>query len=153
MRGEYNTRQKRDMLAFLKGHDLEPYTVDELVFKMQEQGEKIGRTTVYRYLESLAEQGRVRKYQNAQGVTQYQHLEHAEECDAHFHMMCKSCGRLYHVNCELMDSLANHIQADHNFSLDARETILVGTCARCASRQKGEDHYGADHAGGRHHSL
>ena len=64
MRGQYNTRQKREMLGFLQRHDLEPYSVDELVFCMQEQGEKIGRTTVYRYLEQLAEQGSVRKYQN-----------------------------------------------------------------------------------------
>lgn len=153
MRGEYSTRQKREMLAFLRRHDLEPYTVDELVFEMQEQGEKIGRTTVYRYLESLAEQGRVRKYQNAQGVTQYQHIEHHENCNAHFHMMCKACGRLYHVSCELMDNLASHIQSDHNFKLDTRETILVGTCARCAAVGKEEHTHGADHAEECHHSL
>ena len=146
MRGEYNTRQKREMLAFLKRHDLEPYTVDELVFEMQEQGEKIGRTTVYRYLETLAEQGRVRKYQNAQGVTCYQHIQDHENCDAHFHMMCKSCGRLYHVSCDLMDSLAKHIHSDHNFRIDTRETILVGTCARCAAVGKEAQDHGSDHS-------
>ena len=57
---------------------------------------------VYRYLEQLAEQGSVRKYQNAQGVTQYQHVGNVADCDAHFHMMCKKCGRLYHVHCALM---------------------------------------------------
>lgn len=153
MRGEYNTRQKREILAFLKRHDLEPYSVDDLVFEMQEQGEKIGRTTVYRYLESLAEQGRVRKYQNAQGVTQYQHFEDHESCDAHFHMMCKACGRLYHVNCDLMDALAKHIQSDHNFKLDARETILVGTCARCAATGKEAHDHGSDHAEECHHCI
>ena len=42
MRGEYSTRQKRVMMSFLKQHDLEPYSVDDLVFEMQEQGEKSG---------------------------------------------------------------------------------------------------------------
>ena len=142
MRGEYSTRQKRDMLNYLKNHELEPYTVDELVFRMQEQGEQIGRTTVYRYLEQLAEQGGVRKYQSAQGVTKYQHVADASRCDAHFHMMCKRCGRLYHVSCELMDQLSRHIASNHNFQLDLRETILVGTCARCAGKEGGE--HGAD---------
>ena len=87
MRGEYNTRQKREMLAFLRQHDLEHYSVDELVFEMEEQGEKIGRTTVYRFLEQLAEQGRVRKYQSAQGVMQYQPIADSSECDAALHMM------------------------------------------------------------------
>ena len=139
------------MLAYLKGHDMEPYSVDELVFRMQEQGERIGRTTVYRYLEQLAEQGSVRKYQNAQGVTQYQHIEDDSRCDAHFHMMCKRCGRLYHVSCELMDALSRHIYTDHSFRLDLRETILVGICARCA----GEEAHGdvADPADGCDHRL
>jgi len=151
MRGEYNTRQKREMLSFLKQHDLEPYTVDELVFEMQEQGEKIGRTTVYRYLETLAEQGRVRKYQNTQGVTQYQHVANQSDCDAHFHMMCKACGRLYHVSCDLMNTLSRHIQNDHNFKLDTRETILVGICAKCEG--KGEYDHGTDHAEGCDHCV
>ena len=153
MRGEYNTRQKREMLAFLKQHDLEHYSVDELVFEMEEQGEKIGRTTVYRFLEQMAEQGTVRKYQSAQGVTQYQHIADSSACDAHFHMMFKSCGKLYHVNCDLMDSLALHIRTEHNFQLDPRETILVGICARCASQQEGERERGTDYASGCDHRL
>ena len=144
MRGEYNTRQKRDILSFLQQHDLEPYSVDDLVFEMQEQGEKIGRTTVYRHLEALTEQGRVHKYQNAQGVTQYQHVENAGDCASHFHMMCKSCGRLYHVSCGLMNTLSDHIYTDHNFRVDTRETMLVGVCARCTAG--GERQHGADYA-------
>ena len=151
MRGEYNTRQKREILSFLKNHDLEPYSVDDLVFEMQEQGEKIGRSTVYRYLESLAEQGRVRKYQNAQGTMQYQHVEDTMACDAHFHMMCKSCGKLFHVNCDLMKQLSGHIFTHHHFRLDSCETILVGFCADCDSGEmKGECCHGADCAEGCH---
>lgn len=151
MRGEYSTRQKRLMMSFLKQHDLEPYSVDELVFEMQEQGEKIGRSTAYRYLEQLTEQGSVRKYQNARGVTQYQHVADASACDGHFHMMCKKCGRLLHVDCELMQSLAEHIYSDHSFRLDPRETVLMGICVRCGAGE-GEEH-GSDHACGCHHRL
>lgn len=145
MRGEYNTRQKREMLAFLKRHDLEPYSLEDMVFQMQEQGEKIGRTTIYRYLEQLSEQGRVRKYQNAQGVTLYQHVGNSGSCASHFHMMCRNCGRLYHVDCELMEDLARHIRAEHNFNLDLRETILVGVCGRCGGFKEEEERHGADH--------
>ena len=152
MRGEYNTRQKREMLRFLKERDMRHFSVDDVVFEMQEQGEKVGRSTVYRYLEQLAEQGAVRKYQSVQGVTQYQHVSDAERCDAHFHMMCSRCGNLFHVDCRLMDTLAKHLMADHGFMLDPRETILVGLCAAC--REGGEAvQNGADTASGCHHSL
>lgn len=152
MRGEYSTRQKRDLLKFLKEHSLENFSVDEVMFRLQGEGAHVGRSTVYRYLEALAEQGTVRKYQNAQGVTQYQHVEDEGRCGSHFHMMCKLCGSLLHVDCNLMQSLTAHIADAHGFSLDPRETVLVGVCAKCGGTGKGENH-GADHAEGCHHCL
>ena len=152
MRGEYSTRQKREMLRFLEERNMRHFSVDDVVFEMQEQGEKIGRTTVYRYLELLAEQGAVRKYQNAQGVTQYQHVADSAGCDAHFHMMCSKCGNLFHVDCHLMSTLTRHLMEDHGFTLDPRETILVGLCANCRDDGEGSTH-GADTASGCHHCL
>ena len=131
MRGEYNTRQKRDLLRFLKAGDVRHFSVDDVVFELQEQGEKVGRTTVYRYLEQLAETGCVRKYQNAQGATQYQYIENSERCSKHFHMLCSRCGDLMHVECERMDELSRHLMEEHGFYLDTVQTVLVGTCAKC----------------------
>ena len=150
MRGEYSTRQKRELLKFLKEHELENFSVDEVVLRLRERGASVGRSTAYRYLEALAEQGSVRKYQNAQGVTQYQHVEDDGRCAHHFHMLCKRCGALLHVDCERMNALTEHIAEEHGFQLDPRETVLVGICARCA---RGEEFHGADHDEGRHHCL
>ena len=152
MRGEYNTRQKRELLRFLKDRSMQHFSVDEVVFEMQDRGEKIGRSTVYRYLELLAEQGSVRKYQNVQGVTQYQHVEDAAGCDGHFHMMCSRCGNLLHVDCKLMGKLSAHLMEDHGFMLDPRETILVGVCAKCRGEGEVLPH-GAGEAAECHHSV
>jgi len=145
VRGEYSTHQKRELLKFLKERNMQHFSVDDVVFEMQDRGEKIGRSTVYRYLELLAEQGTVRKYTGVQGVTQYQHVEDDSQCDEHFHMMCSKCGDLLHVDCKLMHTLCRHMMEDHGFQLDPRETILVGVCARCRAGGEGMDH-GADHA-------
>lgn len=131
MRGEYNTRQKRELLSFLKERNLQHFSVDEVVFELRERGERIGRSTVYRYLELLAEQGVVRKYQSVQGITQYQHVEDASGCDDHFHMMCSRCGNLMHVDCSLMRVMSEHLMKEHGFQLDPRDTILVGVCDQC----------------------
>lgn len=136
MRGEYSTRQKRELLGFLQEHDLENFSVDDVVFRLQDRGAKIGRSTVYRYLESLAEQGSVRKYQNAQGITQYQHVQDDGRCARHFHMLCRHCGALLHVDCALMESLSKHIADKHGFLLDPMETVMVGVCARCAQSEE-----------------
>ena len=152
MRGEYNTRQKRELLRFLQERNMQHFSVDEVVFEMEDRGEKIGRSTVYRFLEQLAEQGSVRKYQGVQGVTQYQHVDNSARCDGHFHMMCSRCGDLLHVDCRLMGMLSNHLLEEHGFQLDPRETILVGLCRKC--REGGEaDAHGADCTCGCDHRL
>ena len=149
MRGEYNTRQKRELLRFLKEHEWENFSLDEVVLRLRERGASVGRSTAYRYLEALAEQGSVRKYAGAQGVTQYQSVADAGECSRHFHMLCKRCGTLQHVDCALMDALSRHIAEHHGFQLDARETTLVGVCAKCAREERGEaDEDGADRNAG-----
>lgn len=142
MRGEYNTRQKRDMLAFLTGNNMKHYTLDELTNAMHEEGITAGKTTVYRFVEGLADQGRVRKYQNENGSF-YQYIDNDSHCDSHLHLMCRECGALYHVDCQLVGTLIRHIQEDHGFMLDARRTMLVGICGECAERMKEEVH-GAD---------
>ena len=152
MRGEYNTRQKRELLKFMQDRSLQHFSVDEVVFEMRDRGEKIGRSTVYRCLEQLAEQGSVRKYQS-QGVTQYQHISSGSSCDDHFHMMCSSCGNLYHVDCGLMRAMCEHLMKDHGFRLDPRETILVGLCERCRAGGGEEGGHGADCHEQCHHCL
>ena len=152
MRGEYSTRQKRELMKFLQERSFQHFSVDEVVFEMQDRGEKIGRSTVYRYLELLAEQGSVRKYQK-QGVTQYQHVADAASCDAHFHMMCSRCGNLMHVDCSLMRAMSDHLMNEHGFRLDPRETILVGLCEKCRGDGGKEADHGADIHEGCHHCL
>ncbi len=151
-RGEYSTRQKRELLKFLNERSLQHFSVDEVVFEMQDRGEKIGRSTIYRYLELLAAQGSVRKYQK-QGVTQYQHVTDDSHCDDHFHMMCSRCGNLMHVDCSLMRAMSDHLMKDHGFMLDPRETILVGVCERCRTEGGEEAGDGADHHAGCHHCV
>ena len=152
-RGAYNTRQKRELLNFLRERSMRHFSVDEVVFELRDRGEAIGRSTVYRYLEALAEQGVVRKYQGVQGVTQYQHVGSASGCDDHFHMMCSRCGDLMHVDCRLVGEMSAHLMSEHGFQLDPRQTILVGLCEKCRGGSGEEAEHGADRDEGCHHCV
>lgn len=152
-RGEYSTRQKRELQSFLKERSMRHFSVDEVVFELRDRGERIGRSTVYRYLEQLAEQGSVRKYQGVQGVTQYQHIENDADCDAHFHMLCSRCGNLLHVDCAMMGEMTEHLMTEHGFRLNPRETILVGLCEKCREDGGEAVEHVADSHEGCHHCL
>ena len=141
MRGEYQTRQKREMTRFLSEHAMQSFTPEELARDMETEGVHVGQTTAYRFLESLCRQQTARRYQDARGLTRYQYHGGDDDCDRHFHVMCSRCGNMFHVDCEMAGKLAEHLYAEHGFRVDPRACVLVGLCGEC---QKGGDERGAD---------
>ena len=58
----YNTRQKENLLKFLRENSSEHITVQKICNFMSNAGTPVGTATVYRQLDKLVEQGTVRKY-------------------------------------------------------------------------------------------
>lgn len=136
MRGEYKTRQKDEMRRFLAAHAMQCFAAEELVRAMEAEGVRVGRTTAYRYLEALCQRGVARRYQDTQGLIRYQYLGEDAGCDEHFHMVCARCGTMFHVDCAMVGQLSEHLQSEHGFSIDARQSVLVGLCRACAGGEK-----------------
>lgn len=132
VRGEYNTKQKEKLLKYLEQHPTRSFTVEEIVEDMKQQGDSVGKTTVYRHMEALNKLGSVRRsVPEAGGSAVYQYVPDAEACDQHFHMRCTACGELFHVECKLFERLSEHLRQDHGFVIDARHSVLSGVCRRC----------------------
>lgn len=134
-KGIYKTRQRSLIEEYLKkcrSH----ITVDEMYLKLKSDGVNIGRTTVYRCLEKLADEGKARKYvpQDGRSVC-YQYVEHSESCTEHFHLKCETCGALIHMDCRLMDELYGHIESEHGFHINRLKTVIYGVCEKCSQNQ------------------
>lgn len=126
----YKTRQRKaleDILKETKGH----ITVDMMMKLLAERGESVGRTTVWRGLERLVAEGRVRKYVQQGESACYQYLDDNGGCREHFHLKCEKCGRLIHMECEKMGSLAAHIEQGHGFRINPLKTVFYGVCTEC----------------------
>jgi Fur family ferric uptake transcriptional regulator len=108
-------------------------TVNQLVSLLSAEGETgIGQTTIYRHLEKLLAQGRIRKYFLSDGESAcYQYVEDESLCREHFHLKCEVCGALIHADCELLDTIDKHLLAEHDFQINALKTVLYGTCKKC----------------------
>ncbi len=140
MAGEYKTRQREQILAFLMQCGDRHLSAEEVAAHMKEQGNPVGKSTVYRYLDKLVEQGLVRKYylQAGQGAC-YQYWEDGKSCREHFHLKCTGCGKLIHVECNYLDEVALHLLEHHGFSVDNTKTVLYGFCKECMEKRKGAD--------------
>lgn len=134
MRGTYNTRQRDEILSYLKSIRGSHVTVNEICAHFKEQGVRVGTTTVYRYLERLEQEGLVTKYHiDAGSAACFEYIERETECHhpVCYHLKCESCGRLIHLKCHEMSSVEEHILQKHGFLLNARKTVLYGLCEDC----------------------
>ena len=132
----YRTRQRELIGEILRENSNGHLTVDEIVELLGARNAAVGRTTVYRCLERLTAEGKLRKYSAAGESACYQYID-GEECHEHFHLKCKCCGRLIHMECEHMHALSGHILNEHGFAVDPLCTVLYGICADCAEKENG----------------
>ena len=131
----YKTKQREAILSYLKKCESGHVTIDDVSEYLKESGEKVGRTTVYRYMEKLTQQGVLRKYFIEEGAGAcYQYIDEQEKCWEHFHLKCLQCGKLLHVQCEYLSNIEQHILEHHDFSVDNTKTVFYGLCGEC--RQK-----------------
>ncbi len=130
----YKTKQRAAVEAVLQSTD-NHVTVEEMVERLNADGKSVGRTTVYRCLERLVEEGRARKYAAQSGESAcYQYIADDHACHEHFHLKCTACGRLIHIECDHMNELSAHIAAEHGFAVDPLKTVLYGLCGECAAK-------------------
>ena len=138
--GGYKTRQRELIHGFLLAQGDRHLSVDEVVDYLRAQGSPVGKSTVYRYLDRLVEQGTVRKYFLEEGMGAcYQYAGEDGHCRQHFHLKCIGCGRLIHVECDYLNELAEHVLDHHHFTIDPTKTVLYGMCEACMQKQSEGD--------------
>lgn len=131
----YRTKQRALVLSLLQRAGDRHLTADEIARSLAEEGNPVGRTTVYRCLDRLVEQGAVRKFLLGEGESacyQYQ----SGECHSHYHLKCSRCGALLHLECSYLDGMAAHLREEHRFAIDPAKIVLYGLCDRCLAQQK-----------------
>lgn len=129
----YKTKQRALVEGVLRENAGRHLTAEEVVDILALGGSPVGRTTVYRCLERLIEEGSVQKYAAAAGESAcYQYLAD-DGCHEHFHLKCTGCGRLIHIECKHIGELSRHIASEHGFKVDKLKTVLYGLCEECAA--------------------
>lgn len=130
----YKTRQRSQILNCLIENKSKHLTADEIAVILKEQGCEVGKTTVYRSLEKLMEEGSVRKYICEEGKSAcFQYVDGGKNCHQHFHLKCIMCGKLIHLECDYLSDLEQHIFEHHKFIVDNTKTVLYGICEECSN--------------------
>lgn len=127
----YKTGQRKELFEYMKQNCNEFVSAESIQKYLQQKGKKVGLTTIYRFLNSLEEQRKVR-VELKEHTKYYQYI--LEECNNHFHLKCEKCGKLIHLHCNDIEKFKKHISKEHEFEIDYKTPIL-GVCKYC---QKGK---------------
>ena len=108
-------------------------TAEEIYDAVSLQYPNISRTTVYRNLNELAKDGKIRKLEVPGKADHYDHI-----CNEHYHIRCLKCGKVFDVDMKYKKGLENSIKDTHGFVVNGYDLIFKGICPNCQKNEKGE---------------
>ncbi len=133
MNSTYNTKQKRIIESFLRENINGQFTCEEIADSLKRRSTPVGKTTVYRYLEYLVKDGKVRKITGGTSKSaHFQYIDDEMNCGSHMHLKCLKCGDFIHLGCSFLKDVNEHIFEHHRFIVDNSTTVLYGLCEKCA---------------------
>ena len=144
---KYHTRHQKELEEYFSAFPGTHFTVQDICTAFSEMGQPIGTATVYRTLERMVEEGRMRKYFIEAGSPAcFEFIPEQGDCVSEicFHLKCEKCGRLIHMQCEELAGLKGHLLQEHHFQLNPLRTVLYGICEDCSGKEAA---YGPDSRG------
>lgn len=143
----YQTEQKKIVLAYMKAHCEETFTIEELCDRLKAEpgvSPVPGKSTVYRMMSGLVEEGLVKRFVRGNSRQFLYQMVCGEHCSRHLHMKCSVCGKLYHMEDAESEALFLQVMKKHHFQLDEGKTVLFGHCEGCCGPGEKRTAGGAD---------
>ena len=120
------------LLDFLKENSGNPLTIEQIALGLNGENAP-GKSTVYRLINRLVEEGAVRRFSKGNSRHFVYQLLDCNVCADHMHCRCVSCGKLFHMNHKLSKDMES-LLALNGFLLDTGKTTLLGTCKGCTQK-------------------
>ncbi len=129
----YNTEQKKLLMDYLLKHGERAFSAEDIVIGLESDfgANAPGKSTVYRLLPKLYEEGRVKRFVKRGCRKMLYQVVDSTRCHNHLHMKCLSCGKLLHMSDAVTNAIFNDIHDNTEFHMDRENTVLFGLCGEC----------------------
>ncbi|GEL24638.1 transcriptional repressor [Pseudonocardia sulfidoxydans NBRC 16205] len=122
------TRQRAAVSALLD--ELDDFrSAQEIHEALRRSGEGIGLTTVYRTLQTLADNGEVDALRMGAGEAVYRRCDTGEH---HHHLVCRLCGTAVEIDGPDVERWAEKLAAEHGFTEVSHTVEIFGVCRACS---------------------
>lgn len=120
-----NTRQKELILKVLRDDKTHP-TIKEIYNKVHNVDSTIGQATVYRNINKLVDNGKIKKLSTNSEIDHYD-----GDNTNHYHFVCTVCNKIIDIFDYEVKIPVNNIEKEHNISIDNFDIVLYGKCDSC----------------------
>ena len=132
-----NTRSKTLILQCLESLGDKHITAEELFDLLKEKNTPVAKSTLYRFLSQLEQDGLLKKYfVGENSCACYQFVGNNSHCNEHFHLLCRQCGEVTHFENPSLEKIIKSLDNDNNFSIDIKDSPFYGTCKTCMRKAK-----------------
>ena len=100
--------------------------------ELEEEGTKVGLATVYRNLQSLAEEDLVDTVRSDDGEALYRLCTNEGH---HHHLVCRSCGKAVEIAGSLFENWVHDIASANGFTKVEHVAEFFGLCNNCSQKQ------------------
>ena len=140
MRNSYKTKAREYIIQYLKEHSDRRFTAREVYNYLKLEDSGVNRTTVYRNLDRLCENGDLVRYKEPnQDAWYYQYSESHQHCDEHMHAQCSECGRIFHLENPFVHDFAEKLEREYGLNIDSSKTMIIGKCDECKADENNSD--------------
>lgn len=132
MKGEYKTKARNMIVDYLKANADKRFTAGDIVKALSESGATIDRSTIYRNIDRLCEDGKLVRYkENDVNGACFQYSEGHGSCHQHMHAQCANCGKIYHLDNEIFAGAEEKLKEEYGLEIDFGKTVIIGKCEDC----------------------
>ncbi len=129
---EYKTLSKQQILDFMVGNPDRIFKASEIAQSLPE----ISLSTVYRNLSRLEKAGLIQIVGAAENNELQYRYTGPGRCEAKMHLVCKDCGKFFHLDGPALKMLQLSVQRVSGFELDQQQSVLLGRCSGCSGKPR-----------------
>ena len=128
----YNTKNGKKIISYLASVKDTFVTAAQIAEHLQKEQDAVSRPTVYRQLEKLVGEGKVRKYLfSDSSVSCFRYVDPGEYWQDFPHLKCEACGEIFNLECDEISYISRHISEAHAFQVNDSKTVFYGKCKLC----------------------
>ena len=128
MKQKRNTRQRQLVLEAVRGRRDHP-NAEQVYLKVRERDDKVSRSTVYRNLNVLAQEGQIHH------VAMSDSDRFDRRTDLHYHLLCERCGELCDAPIAYREDLDRQLADSTGYAIAHHRGTFVGVCPECLKKE------------------